>query len=99
MNTATQTSELTKHWNRLDNSEKLQLIEEIIEDKNSNDGFLMLQYVRNQNCIYGNITNRLQNHLCVEAVSATTLIELFGEDHDFQIEDAEVILNWIKNQN
>lgn len=98
MTTATQTPEVTKHWNRLDRSEKLQLIEESIEDKNTSEGFLMFQFIRAQNCVWGYISKRLLNHLCLEVVSQSTLIELFGEDHDFQTEDAEVILTWMESQ-
>jgi hypothetical protein len=98
MTTATQTPEVTKHWNRLDRSERLELIESSIENCNTNEGFLMLRFWSKENCLGGSIATKLSNHLCVEAVSQSTLIELFGEDHDFQSEDAEVILTWMDSQ-
>jgi hypothetical protein len=66
---------------------------------NTNEGFLMLRLWSKDKSISAFITTKLDNHLCVEAVSKETLISLFGENYDFQEEDAEVILNWMDKQN
>jgi hypothetical protein len=91
-------TEILKHWNRLESSEKLELIESAIDLFNTNDGFLMLRYWRKDDILGAYITNSIVNDLCVEAVSKDTLIDLFGEDHEYQIDDAVAILNWMENQ-
>jgi hypothetical protein len=91
-------AELVKVWNKLDNSDKLEIIEKGIDMCNVSEGFLMLRLFSKDNSISAYITNNLDNHLCVEAVSQTTLIELFGENHEFQEEDAQTILTWMNNQ-
>lgn len=98
MATTLQVSEIAKAWRSLDSEEKLELIQEAIEDCNTNDGFLMLQYWRAQDCLGAYIRQSLVNHLCVEAVSQDTLVSLFGENHDFTPEDAAVILEWMNAQ-
>jgi len=92
------TTQLAKNWNRLERSEKLEIIENAIDMNNTNEGFLMLRIYAKDNSISAYIQNSLDNHLCSEAVSQSTLFTLFGEDHDFQEEDAEIILTWIENQ-
>jgi len=89
---------LVKNWNKLGRSEKLEIIENAIDMCNTNEGFLMLRLFSNDNSISAYITTKLDNHLCSEAVSQSTLFELFGEDYDFQEEDAEVILTWMEKQ-
>ena len=98
MTTISQVSEVAKCWNRLDDSEKLLIIENAIDTCDTSEGFLMLRYFRKDDEIGAYIQKRLDNHLCVEAVSQDTLIELFGENHEYTPEDAEVILNWMNNQ-
>jgi len=88
---------LAKNWNKLERSEKLEVIENAIEMCNTNEGFLMLRVWAKDNSITAHIQLKLDNHLCSEAVSQDTLFSLFGEDYDFQEEDAEVILNWMEN--
>jgi hypothetical protein len=90
--------EVAKNWNKLSNSDKLQIIETAIDMCNTNEGFLMLRLWSKDNSLSAYITTKLDNHLCVEAVSQSTLFDLFGEDHDFQEEDAVVILKWMNEQ-
>jgi len=89
---------LSKNWNNLDRDDKLEVIENAIDMCNTNEGFLMLRLWSKDNSITGYIRNKLDNHLCSEAVSQDTLFGLFTEDYDFQEEDAEVILTWMENQ-
>ena len=91
-------TQLAKNWNRLERSEKLEIIENAIDMNNTNEGFLMLRMYAKDNSISAYIQNSLDNHLCTEAVSQSTLFTLFGENHDFQEEDAEAILTWMENQ-
>ena len=91
-------TQLSKNWNRLERIEKLEIIENAIDMCNTNEGFLMLRTWAKDNSITGYITNKLDNHLCSEAVSKDTLVTLFGENYDFQEEDAEVILKWMEDQ-
>lgn len=91
-------AELTKTWNKLTTSEKLEIIEKGIDMCNTNEGFLMLRIWSKDNQITSHVQNNLDNHLSTEAVSQTTLFEMFGEDYDFQEEDAQVILNWMNEQ-
>ena len=91
-------SEVVKYWNRLDSSEKLEIIENAIDCCNVNEGFLMLRLYSKDKCIHGYIHNDIYNHLCVEAVSQETLSELFDDNHDFEESDALVILNWMECQ-
>lgn len=91
-------TQLAKNWNKLGRSEKLEIIENAIDMCNTSEGFLMLRLFTKDNSISAYIQNKLDNHLCSEAVSQTTLFSLFGEDYDFQEEDAEVILTWMENQ-
>lgn len=91
-------TQLAKNWNRLERSEKLEIIENAIDMNNTNEGFLMLRMYAKDNSISAYIQNSLDNHLCTEAISQSTLFTLFGENHDFQEEDAEFILNWMENQ-
>lgn len=92
-------TQLVKNWNKLERSEKLEIIETAIDMCNTNEGFLMLRLWGKDNSINAYITTKVDNHLSVEAVSQTTLFSLFGEGHDFQEQDAEVILTWMENQN
>lgn len=92
------TTEITKNWNSLDRDDKLEIIEQGIDFANTSEGFLMLRLYKKGNCISSFISKKLDNHLCVEAVSKATLSELFSDDHDFDEEDAEVILNWMESQ-
>jgi len=89
---------LSKKWNKLERSEKLETIENAINLCNTNEGFLMLRTWAKDNSVTAHIQTKLDNHLCSEAVSHDTLISLFGNDYDFQEEDAEVILTWMENQ-
>lgn len=91
-------NQIAKSWNKLNNSEKLEIIEKGIDMCNTNEGFLMLRLWRNGDELTAHVTNKLDNHLCTESVSQDTLISLFGEDYDFQEEDAETILNWMNKQ-
>ena len=91
-------TQLSKNWNKLERSEKLEIIENAIDMCNTNEGFLMLRLWSKDNSVTAHVQTKLDNHLCVESVSQTTLFSLFSEDYDFQEEDAEVILNWMENQ-
>jgi hypothetical protein len=91
-------TQLVKNWNKLERSEKLEIIEKAIDMCDTSEGFLMLRLWSKDNSISAFVTTKLDNHLCVEAVSQDTLITLFGEGHNFQEEDAEVILTWMENQ-
>jgi len=91
-------TQLLKNWNKLDRSEKLEIIENAINLCNTNEGFLMLRTWAKDNSVTAHFQNKLDNHLCSEVVSQDTLLSLFGEDYNFQEEDAEVILNWMENQ-
>jgi len=92
-------TQLVKNWNKLERSEKLEVIEKAIDMCNTNEGFLMLRFFSSDNSISAFVSTKLDNHLCSEAVSQDTLISLFGNDYDFQEEDAETILTWMENQN
>ena len=92
------TTEISKIWNKLERSEKLEIIENAIDMCNTNEGFLMLRVWSKDNSITAHVQTNLDNHLCVEAVSQNVLVELFSENHGFQEEDAEVILTWMENQ-
>lgn len=91
-------TELTNNWNRLDRDDKLEIIERAIDMCNTDEGFLMLRNWSKDNSVTAHIQTKLDNHLCVEAVSQDTLYSLFGENYDFQEEDAEAILTWMENQ-
>lgn len=91
-------TQLSKNWNKLERSQKLEIIENAIENNNTNEGFLMLRLYAKDNSISAYIQNSLDNHLCIEAISQDTLFSLFGKDYDFQEEDAEAILTWMENQ-
>jgi hypothetical protein len=91
-------SDVAKYWNRLDSSDKLEIIENAIDCHNVSEGFLMLRLYSNDKCIHGYIQNNIDNHLCAEAVSQETLSELFDDNHDFEEADAEVILKWMESQ-
>lgn len=91
-------TQLAKNWNKLLRSEKLEIIETGIDMCNTNEGFLMLRTWAKDNSVTAHIQNSLDNHLCSEVVSQSTLFTLFGENHDFQEEDAETILNWMEKQ-
>ncbi len=92
------TEQLSKIWTKLERSEKLEIIEKAIDMCNTNEGFLMLRLFAKDNSISAFIATKLDNHLCTEAVSQDTLFSLFGENHDFVEEDAEVILTWMESQ-
>ena len=92
-------SEITKAWKKISESDKLEIIENAIEDCSVSEGFFMLRLTAKDKSIHGYIQNSLDNHLCVEAVSQDSLISLFGENHDFEMEDAEIILEWMNKQN
>ena len=89
---------IVKNWNNLTKSDKLEIIETAIDMCNTNEGFLMLRLWSKDNSITAHVQAKLDNHLCVESVSQDTLISLFGENYDFQEEDAETILNWMDSQ-
>lgn len=91
-------STLTQNWNKLERSEKLEIIENAIDMCNTNEGFLMLRTWAKDNSVTAHIQSKLDNHLCSEALSQESLISLFGENYDFEEEDAEVILNWMESQ-
>jgi hypothetical protein len=91
-------TKLAKNWNKLERSEKLEVIENGINLCNTNEGFLMLRTWVKDNSVTAHVQTKLDNHLCSEAVSQDNLISLFGENYDFQEEDAEVILHWMENQ-
>ena len=91
-------TQLSKSWNKLERSEKLEVIENGINLCNTNEGFLMLRLWNKDNSITAHVQSSLDNHLCTEAVSQDTLFSLFGTDYDFQEEDAEIILKWMENQ-
>lgn len=90
-------TQLAKNWNRLERNEKLEIIENAICMCNSSEGFLMLRTWTKDNSVTAHIQTKLDNHLCSEAVSQQTLFSLFSDDHDFQEEDAEIILTWMEN--
>ena len=92
-------TQLSKNWNRLERCEKLENIENAIDMCNTNEGFLMLRTWAKDNSVTAYVTTKLDNHLCSEVVSQDTLFSLFGENYDFQEEDAEVILKWMEEQN
>jgi hypothetical protein len=96
--TMNNTSEIAKVWNKLNEDNKLGIIEGAIELGNVSDGFLMLKLYRKTNDIQGFMQDELDDHLCVEAVSYDTLATLFDENHEFNESDAQVILNWINSQ-
>jgi hypothetical protein len=91
-------TQLAKNWNKLERSEKLEIIENGIDMFNTNEGFLMLRLWSKDNSVTAHIQTNLDNHLCSEAVSQDTLLSLFGQDYNFQEEDAEVILKWMEIQ-
>ena len=91
-------TDLTRVWNNLDRDDKLEIIENAIDMCNVSEGFLMFRLYKKDNSISAYIQDSLDNHLCSEVVSQATLSELFSDDYDFQEKDAEVILNWMKNQ-
>mgnify|MGYP003629718064 CR=1 FL=1 len=91
-------TELTRVWNSLDRDDKLEIIENGIDMCSVSEGFLMLRLFKKGNEISSFISNTLENHLCVEVVSKSTLSELFSDEHDFEEEDAEVILKWMESQ-
>jgi hypothetical protein len=91
-------TQLAKNWNKLERSEKLEIIENGIDMCNTNEGFLMLRLWSKDNSVTAHIQTNLDNHLCSEAVSQDTLLSLFGQDYNFQEEDAEVILKWMEIQ-
>lgn len=97
-NTMGNSTEIAKVWNKLSNSDKLQIIESAIDLGNTSEGFLMLKLYRKMNEIQGFIQDGLDDHLCVEAVSQDTLITLFGQNYDYEESDAKTILKWINNQ-
>jgi len=91
-------TQLVKTWNKLERNEKLEIIETAIDMCDTSEGFLMLRLWSKDNSITAHIQTNLDNHLCSEAVSQNTLISLFGNNHNFQEEDAETILTWMENQ-
>jgi hypothetical protein len=89
--------EVVKGWNKLDNSEKLEVIEQGIDCCSVSEGSLFVRVYRDGSvCAY--IQAKADNHLMAEAVSQDTLATLFDADHDFEEEDALVILNWMNDQ-
>jgi len=90
---------LSNNWNKLTRTEKIEIIENAIDMCNTNEGFLMLRLWSKDNSITAYVTTKLDNHLCSEAVSQSTLFEMFGTDYDFNEEDAETILTWMETQN
>ena len=91
-------TQLVKTWKKLERNEKLEIIEKSIDMCDTSEGFLMLRFWAKDNSITAHIQTKLDNHLCVEAVSQDTLISLFGNNYNFQEEDAETILTWMENQ-
>jgi hypothetical protein len=91
-------TELVKAWNKLDNYDKLEIIENGIEFSYTSEGSLWFRLFRDGE-IMPYMGSSATNHLCSEAVSQDTLIELFGKGHEFdKEEDAEIILNWMNEQ-
>jgi len=89
--------EVVRAWNRLTNLEKLEVIEQGIDCCSVSEGSLFVRAYRDGSvCAY--IQTKPDNHLMAEAVSQDTLAALFDADHDFEEEDAEVILNWMNEQ-
>ncbi len=89
--------EVAKAWNKLDNDEKLEVIEQGIDCCSVSEGSLFIRAYRDGSvCAY--IQTKPDNHLMAEAVSQDSLATLFDADHDFEEEDAEVILNWMNEQ-
>ena len=89
--------EVVRAWNRLTNLEKLEVIEQGIDCCSVSEGSLFVRAYRDGSvCAY--IQTKPDNHLMSEAVSQDTLATLFDADHDFEEEDAEVILNWMNEQ-
>jgi hypothetical protein len=91
-------NEVSKFWNILDRDDKLEIIEEGIDMFSVSEGSLFLRLYRKGNTISAYIQESSNSHLMVEAVSQATLSELFSDDHDFEEEDAEIILNWMESQ-
>ena len=88
---------LEDKWNNLDNSEKLEVIEQGIDCCSVSEGSLFIRAYRDGSvCSY--IQTEADNHLMAEAVSQDTLANLFGAEHDFNEEDAMVILTWMNSQ-
>jgi hypothetical protein len=92
------TTQIAKNWSKLSRSEKLEIVETGIVMCDTSEGFLMLRLWSKDNSITAHIQNKLDNHLCEESVSQSTLVSFFGENYNFQEEDAEVILTWMENQ-
>jgi hypothetical protein len=90
--------ELVNVWNKLEKSEKLEIIETGIDMCDTSEGFLMLRLWSKDSSITAHVSTKLDNHLCSEAVSQDTLISLFGENYSFEEIDAETILTWMENQ-
>ena len=91
-------TELTRTWNNLDRDDKLEIIENGIDMCDVTEGFLMLRFWSKDKSISAHIQTKLDNHLCVESVSQSTLSELFSDNHPFEEQDAEIILNWMESQ-
>lgn len=90
-------NELAKAWNKLERLDKLEIIADGIDMCDVTEGFLMLRLYRDKT-IEASIQKKLDNHLCTEAVSQATLSGLFSDTHEFEEEDAEVILQWMESQ-
>jgi hypothetical protein len=91
-------NDLKKVWKNLDQDEKLEIIEQGINYCSVSEGSLFLRYYAKDRSIAAHVQTKPDNHLCVEAVSQDTLSTLFSDDHDYEEEDAEVILNWMESQ-
>lgn len=89
-------TELAKSWNRLNNYDKLEVISQGIDFANTDDGFLQLRMFRDGS-FQVSLQKKLDNHLSVEALSQTTLYNLFSEDYDLEEEDAQTILDWMNS--
>ena len=91
---------VAKAFKSMDRDEKISEIENILVGYNTNEGSLWARYYRSQGLTFyvGTKPDIDNTDLCVEAVSQTTLFELFGEDHDYTEGDAERIVEWMLAQ-
>lgn len=92
-------TELAKKWHSLNEDDKLDIIEQAIDMYSTSEGGLFLRYYKKDNSISGCIGLENSNDpFWVESVSQGVLIDLFGEDYDYDEDDAQTILDWMNNQ-
>jgi len=92
-----QVSEVAAAFAKADRDELIRDILAAISCGNSSEGSLWARYYKNQGLTFY-VGTKADNHLCAEAVSQDTLFTLFGEDYDFQDEDACTIVDWMLAQ-